>query len=240
MSDAPQKPFNIDSNIVLVPCYKRPEYTKLCIESIENAQEYGRDTLFYLIDDGSEDGTKEILENCKLPWKHVLVNNQTCGLRNVILQFFMIAEFYKYMVKVDNDCIVPKNWLNDITHALDTLPVDILSPNVLPSNAAFELGQDDTQNLGYRPSKHVGGLWAMRASLVKGIYFEPTTTRGIKGAFHILNQIITEKEPRIGWLPSVTFEDIGHWSGKHPLHIKNENHQAYSVEVGRKIAWSAE
>jgi hypothetical protein len=143
------------------------------------------------------------------------------------------------MVKMDNDCLVPKDWLSQIEYFLRTGWVDIVSPNVEPSNAAYFYGQkENVEQPGIRPSKIVGGLWAMKTGLLDGITFEKYGTSGIRGAFALLNQIILEKEPRVGWLPEVIVQDMGHFSGTHPDHIASEEHQSYSVEVGRKVAWT--
>jgi hypothetical protein len=114
---------------------------------------------------------------------------------------------------------------------------DILSPNVEPSNAAFTYGKADTGQ-GYRPSEIVGGLWMMKYSLVKDMYFERHELNGLIGAVPLLRQIITEKEPKVGWVANVIVQDIGHWSGQHPEHIRSKEHFEYSKEVGRAVAWS--
>src|SRR5690348_13129305 len=91
----------LDNAIVVVPCFKRPEYTLKCVKALESAQSY-KDVLFYLVDDGSCDGTKEILESAQLH-KRVVVNESSSGLRNVLLDFFNEAKKFQYMVKIDND-----------------------------------------------------------------------------------------------------------------------------------------
>ncbi len=217
-----------------MPCYRRPEYSQKCIESIEKAQEYP-DTLFYLIDDCSNDTTIDILSNSTLN-KVLTVNHENKGLRRNLIDFFKFSKGFKYVFKVDNDCLVPKNWLNDLKSVLDEGNVDILSPNVFPSDAAHKYGKQ-VEELNYMPSKIVGGLWAMKTDLYKDINFESIDTYGIKGAFNLLNQIIIEKEARVGWLPSVIFQDMGHHSGNHPEHIKSEEHLNYSIEVGRSVSW---
>lgn len=225
--------------IVIISCYKRPEYTEKCIRAIESAQKYNKKTLFYLVDDGSNDGTKEILESAKLPWKTVLVNEHSVGLRNVLLGLFIMAENFQYMVKIDNDCLVPENWLDNITGFLKAGWADIVSPNVYPSDAAHKLGlPEEVGRPGLMPSKTVGGLWAMSTEMIKDINFESIpTSRGITGAFPLLTQIIVEKDARVGWLPNITVQDIGHWSGEHPEHIASESHRAYSAEIGRGVSW---
>lgn len=221
---------------VLVPCYKRPEYTKYCIEALEKSQDYsGVD--FYLVDDGSHDDTYSILSNAKLS-STIIRNSETQGLRTVIVDFFELVrgKGYDYFLKMDNDCIVPKDWLTNLTSILRDSDFDIVSPNVLPSNAAFVLGKD---GIPIRPSETVGGLWCMKSHLIDDVSFEKYAPNGIHGAFNILKQIIIEKEAKCGWVPMVEVQDVGHWSGEHPQHIKSKEHEEYSMIIGRPISWSA-
>lgn len=203
---------------ILVPCYKRPEYTELCLKALQDSQEYPN-AEFQVIND----------------------EEPNLGLRERIIDFFDYVKErdFEFIAKMDNDCLVPKNWLNDILAVFNKSDADILSPNVIPSNAAYTYGKDDLENKGYRPAEIVGGLWVMKTSLLKDMYFERVGTEGLTGAISILKQIATEKEPKIGWVSNVNVEDMGHWSGKHNLHIKSKEHEIYSKEVGRQIAWSA-
>lgn len=226
---------------ILVPCLLRPEYTLKCIHRLEKAQEY-KDCVFYLVDDGSCDSTAAILKNAEFEKKEVVIREESKGLRKTIIDFFEFVrkdpERFDYISKVDNDCLVPNNWLNDIIQKLETTDADILSPNVHPSNAAYQFGWEDPFNKGYRAAKFVGGLWTMKASLIKDIHFEDIEMQGIKGAIPLLKQIIIENSARVGWLTNVIFDDLGHWSGKHPEHIASKEHEEYSKLVGRPIAWS--
>jgi hypothetical protein len=198
--------------------YKRPEYTELCMKSIKDSQEYVN-TDFYIVED----------------------DNPNVGLRNRIIDFFEVIKDkgYDILIKMDSDCMVPRNYVNDMVKVLTSTDADILSPNVIPSNAAFTYGREDLENKGYRPAEIVGGLWCMKADLIKDMYFERHPTTGLMGAISILKQICVEKEPKIGWVADVTVEDVGHWSGKHQLHIKSKEHETYSKEAGRQIAWRA-
>lgn len=203
---------------VFMSYYKRPEYTKKCIEALNSAQEY-HNVDFYIVED----------------------DNPNTGLRNRIIDFFdsIKDKDYDFIAKMDNDCLVPNNWLNDMLDVFARSDADILSPNVKPSDAAFTYGKADNENKGYRPAEIVGGLWMMKYSLIKDMYFERHELNGLTGAVPLLRQIVTEKEPKIGWVANVTVEDIGHWSGMHRLHIKSKEHEEYSKTVGRAIAWSA-
>ncbi len=213
----PLKKLPIDLKIaVFMSHYKRPEYTKIALDNLENAQEY-KNTDFYIVDD----------------------NNPNYGLRDRIIDFFdnVRGKGYDLLCKVDNDCVVPKNWLNKVVDVFSKTDADILSPNVMPSNAAFTYGQDDTEGKGYRPSEIVGGLWCMKSECIDGLEFTKYGTNGLVGAISILKQIVTEKDLNIGWIPDLIVEDVGHWSGIHKDHIKSREHFEYSLEVSREVAW---
>lgn len=221
---------------VLVPAYKRPEYTEKCIESIRQAQGY-ENTVFMLVDDGSKDGTDAILMSSGLE-ASVQVNDEPVGLRNVVIDFLYQFRDCDILGKIDNDCKVPANWLNDIIDVFSRTDADILSPNVRPSDAAMKYGKPD-DGRGYRPAEIVGGLWFLKGELIRDMYFERHPTSGLTGSIPILRQIVSENDPNIGWIENVVVEDMGHWSGKHPEHIKSLEHELYSKEVGRAIAWAS-
>ena len=199
----------------MVPAWKRPEYFEKCKQSLMEAQEYPEGTEFFFPEKNS--------------------------LRTAIIDFFEeTRDRFDILAKMDNDCTVPKNWLNDLLKIFEDYPdVGILSPNVFPSDAASKYGES-VPGLPYRPTKLIGGLWTMRASLVRGMTFYDYGTKGLVGAHAILRQIIGERSPKIGWVDSVVVQDMGHWSGHHPEHIKSEEHFDYSQEVGRPVAWSPE
>lgn len=223
--------------LVFLPCYKRPEYTSICIDSLRKV-DYPKDLLsFYLVDDGSQDGTDKVLLESGL--NGVVIVQENKGLRTTQIEFFEYAmkSDSDIFVKCDNDCVFPPEWILKAVDLFSKTDVGILSPNVFPSNAAFVHGKDDKDNVGYRPSEIVGGLWMMRREVLDGMYFEKHNTNGLTGAIPILKQICLEKDPKVGWMADVIVQDIGHWSGKHPLHIKSFEHERYSKSVGRAIAW---
>jgi hypothetical protein len=195
-----------------VPTYKRPEYTNKCLEAMANDG-----CVYRLYNHGGEK-----------------------GLREAILDFFEWCKGYnfKYIGKIDNDCIVPKGWVNELVKVMENTNADIISPNVCPSNAAFSYGEDTEDWLGYRQAKTVGGLWFMKYDLVKDMIFDRYDhIKGLKGAIPILKQIVNLNQAKVGWTTKVTVNDLGHWSGEHPEHIKSEEHKEYSHEVGRSVAW---
>ena len=226
---------------IFCPSYKRDEYTEACIKALRDAQKY-ENTTFYFTNDG---GTEIYLDkyDFKIP---AIVNNHihNLGLRTSIIEFFEWvkcktfggAKDFDIIAKMDNDCMVPKNWLNDLIDILDKYDVDILSPNVFPSNAAFRYGKVE-EGLPYIKAKTVGGLWCMKASLIEDMEFIKYPTGKLKGSIAILRQIDNEKSPKIGWAYKIMVDDIGHYTGKHPSCIKTPEHEAYYLEVGRDISW---
>jgi glycosyltransferase involved in cell wall biosynthesis len=156
---------------VLLPAYRRAEYTRKCIAGLIAAQEY-KNTVFYLMDDGSMDDTAHVLLGCKLP-KTTMISPTNEGLRSCILTFFdfCLRNDIDILAKIDNDCVVPRDWLNHIVHVFETTDADILSPNVFPSNAAYQYGSDE-EGRGYRPAEIVGGLWVMKREMIEDMDFE--------------------------------------------------------------------
>lgn len=209
----------------------------MCLERLAQAGPYVN-TQFYLVDDGSQDGTYEFMKKFPLP-SIVVKHDESIGLRNTILEFFDHVKDVKpdYISKVDNDCLVPNDWLDKLIEVMEEASAEIVSPNVSETNAAYKYGKMKLKRGAFIPSDIVGGVWTMKASVLDDIIFEKTGTSGIRGAFNIINQICVAKDPVIGWTDAVTFEDIGHLGGTHPLHIKSEEHRVYSAEVGRPIQW---
>lgn len=222
--------------VVFIPAYKRPEYTEFCLESIKKAQPYDNVT-FYFADDG---GNKEIFARYMQGDDILVVNKEHRGLRNTIIDFFnwVKDKDFDFISKVDNDCIVPEFWLDDLIRILVDNNADVISPNVSETNAAYKYGNLKKRVNGFIPSKFVGGVWTMRKSIIEDMDFEVTGTKGIRGAFNIINQIVATKDPVIGWTDKVTFEDVGYWAGTHPLHLKTKDHAVYSAEIGRPVSWS--
>lgn len=223
---------------LLIPCYKRPEYTKKCLDTLHENTNYEK-VHFYVTDDGSDDETPEIIHEFSEKRKGQVsssINLQNEGLRDVIIEFFRDSS-EEYLCKIDNDCLVPRNWLTDLVEVYENTNVDVLSPNVLPSNAGLRNGKLEDGYLKVDSPQKMGGLWLMRREVLEGVFFERTGLGGIGLAHALVELIYKQKNINAGWTEKVTLQDIGHWSGTHPEHIKSEEHKEYSMEVGRGIAW---
>lgn len=225
---------------ILLPCYKRPDYTIQCLTSLVKAQEYNQNVMFYMVDDGSCDGTDGLLKSCDIPNKRVIIHNDNKGLRSSILEFFKAAQTEKPDIIgiIGNDTILFKNWLDKTIDMLFNTDLDVVSPNYMPSNPAFTQGIECGKP--YRLAKDIVGLWFMDRRLLDGISFEELDLWGIKGSINLLKQIKHEKSPKIGWIPEVLCLDLGHHSGLAPGHIKTKEHEEYSKEIGRSVSWQSE
>lgn len=225
---------------IFLPAYKRPEYTDECLKSVMSAGKYPN-TTFHFYDEG---GNYEVFKRYARPHDIIVRHESPQGLRNTIIEFFESVRNTdtEYLMKLDNDVLVPNGWQESLIDILANITCDIISPNVSETQAAFKYGKDDTYELGYRPSSVVGGLWNMHRKWIDTLMFEKADTRGIRGAFALLHQIIVLNEPRpkLGWTDKVTFDDLGHWGGSHPKHIKSAEHAEYSSEVGRPVSWNVE
>ena len=239
---------------VLVPCYKRPEYTAKCVRSLVCNSRH-RPLILWLVDDGSGDGTLKQLRSAQ--WVlacmatpgvqvEVVAHEKNLGLRATILEFWWeMRGKADFLAKIDNDSIVPPGWIAKMLAVFDDCPeLEVLSPDNEPSHAALSHGVDDGGR--YRRASNMGGLWFMRAS-TREKYFNLKRLRksrksyggGIRGAWDLMLKL-KRAGAVMGWTTDVVIGDMGHWRGQHPQHIKSEAHAAYSREVGRsRIAWEA-
>ena len=111
---------------VLFTTYNRLKYTKKSLPALlDNTRGYGE---IYIIDNNSTDGTVEYLKSLSDPAIKVIKYNDTNkGVAGAMNQFFnIIKDKHEYFAKVDNDTIVPKNWLFDMVSVLEFEDVDFI------------------------------------------------------------------------------------------------------------------
>lgn len=94
---------------VLMITYNRLEYTKMALEALLQCDK----AEVYIIDNGSTDGTVEWLKS--LPFfvvKNTLFNSLNIGIAGAMNQFLHKTRTNYVVGKVDNDTLVPADWLN--------------------------------------------------------------------------------------------------------------------------------
>ena len=98
---------------ILYTTFNRIEYTKETLPVlIRNSSELGS---VYIVDNGSTDGTVEYLKefNHELIAKKIF-NEENTGVAGAMNIFFESIRGSEFFAKVDNDTIVPENWLDDL------------------------------------------------------------------------------------------------------------------------------
>jgi len=113
---------------ILYTTYNRLKYTKITLPAlIENTGDIGS---VFIIDNNSTDGTREFLEKINVGAsivEKVIFNEKNIGVSGAMNQFFdIIPNNSEYFAKVDNDTIVPANWLETLLSALKVGGVDII------------------------------------------------------------------------------------------------------------------
>jgi len=227
---------------IIVPCYKRPEYTRQCLGTIQQNTVYPN-VRFLLINDGSgNDGTEQILHSFldQNPTNSVALRHDiNIGLRNTLIEAFGVLIRGKpadYIVKIDNDCLPPAEWIRNLVWLMENNDVDLLAPDVYPSHPADRFGKEK-KGSKLLFSDTIGGNWIMKRDLLPKKGFSFTEDRTLSGAWQLMQGIIHGNKAKTAWTKEVVLQDMGHWSGKHPNHLKSKEHFEYSKEIGREVSW---
>ncbi len=117
---------------VLLVTYNRLGYTQRALESVCDA---GVPIEINIFDNHSTDGTVEWLHKMfdfgtgdmwfgapmgrDVIFSEVVYNTENQGLAKTMNWFFRKYATQPYVVKVDNDTVLPKNWLKDLLHAME-------------------------------------------------------------------------------------------------------------------------
>lgn len=175
---------------VLFTTFNRLEYTKKSLEILLDSCEK-----IIVIDNASTDGTREYLEGIKSDKFKVIFNTENLGVRGAMQTFFNITKDYKWVGKVDNDTIVPKDWLIRLKKCAEENNLDI----VQAKHAIIKATNKD----GW------GGFIKHMTQLSKGVY--ENNFVGGSGVI-IRRSVIREELPNTGWVLGGWFD----WQLKHP------------------------
>jgi len=223
---------------VFLPCYKRIKYTEYTLDNMDK-NTYYENVQFYLLDDGSNDGTDELLRQFKekRPNTIVKIYEKNEGLRFRLLEFFEKATA-DYLVKIDNDCLFTLGWLEKLLKIKKESGIDLLAPDEIQADAAKRYGIFDEKTNCYMVSKSkaVGGLWICKRDLLKNVKFQQCNSSGIRQAWNILLELRHQTACSMAWTTKVKFEHLGHRTNFHELSIKtNDYHAGYMQSIGRSL-----
>jgi len=230
----------MESIQVFLACYKRIKYTNYILNNMDKNTCY-ENVQFYLIDDGSNDGTDVLLRQFKekRPNTVVKIYDKNEGLRVRLLEFFENATA-DYLVKIDSDCLFSKGWLEKLLEIKKKSGIDLLAPDEIQANAARKSGVFDSETNCYilksSSSKAVGGLWIFKRDLLKNVKFQQFKSYGIVKAWNILLELRYQTGCSMAWTTEVAFNHLGHRTNFHELSIvTDEYHAGYMKSIGRSL-----
>lgn len=101
---------------IIIPVYNRPQEIEELLVSLSK-QTYSKGFEIIVVEDGSENTSKEIVENFsnKLTIQYFLKNNTGAGASR---NFGMQHAAGNYFIIFDSDCVIPPNYLDDVEIAL--------------------------------------------------------------------------------------------------------------------------
>ncbi|MDO9534686.1 MAG: glycosyltransferase family 2 protein [Bacillota bacterium] len=123
---------------IVLAAFNALEYSKVCLKSILEYTPLPYELV--LIDNGSSDGTKEYFET--LPGARIIRNEKNLGFARGYNQGIK-ASRGKYIVLINNDCIVSENWLSNMLSCADSDPaIGMVGPRGNHINGVQRMDQE--------------------------------------------------------------------------------------------------
>lgn len=125
---------------VLFITYNRLEYTKVALNALVQSDA----GCVIVIDNGSTDGTVEFLRELPLTRRlQVHYNETNLGIAHAMNQFLQLTEGEDYVGKVDNDTVVPADWVRPLVKKCNDLAIDIIQARHPISDPVYAGGSFD-------------------------------------------------------------------------------------------------
>ena len=218
--------------IVACNCYKRPEFTRLCLPiAIDHA---GLEAEWRLVDDGSGDGTADCLRGLAKRHKHVeaICNAENVGhyvLRNRGFEHGLEQDA-DVVVNIDNDILFPQNWLRDLLAGFPESGMDIgsawiVNDPTLTGMIRGKLGSEKLRNIGldrWVDTEGCGGaaIAHSRAVLESGIRYRENHALFVYGDSKF-NGFAMEKGFKVG-----VYLGVQCWHLQEVIHIADDYERA--------------
>jgi len=170
----------------------------------KNRLEFTRETLAWLLkntnwalanppilyDDGSTDGTLEFLQQQAV--EHGLELRQTnLGSAVLAANHFIQRSRAQYLVKIDNDAILPPDWLD--------VSLSIMRENpelqVLGLEAVLSYRGEVSESRTYQPAAQVGGLWMARSQT-----FQDRELPTVRDKYWGWSSWLIRNQIKVGWI----------------------------------------
>jgi glycosyltransferase involved in cell wall biosynthesis len=143
---------------ILYPAWNRREFTVKSFETLLANTDWNLVDHLFLYDDGSTDGTLEYLVSQvdAAPVETQLITTSGIGPVGIMVDYLRRAsEEDRVFAKIDNDLMLPPNWLEDCLQVMrNDASIDLLGIEALrPIGAGPH---------GFYPAEHIGGIGLMR------------------------------------------------------------------------------
>jgi len=119
---------------IVIPLYNQLKFTKLCLESLSAFGRSGAEII--LVDNGSSDGTAEFLAPCSD--MTVISNPQNFGCA-VAWNQGVKASHGEWVIILNNDVIVPSQWLDGLLQFAKQEKLDIVSPAIREGEYNYDI-----------------------------------------------------------------------------------------------------
>lgn len=180
---------------ILYLAWNRLAYTQASLALLRENTDWSLVDRLVVYDDESTDGTAEWLEEAARDSTadYVEVRRQRFGSPPAIMNDYLATTTADVFVKIDNDILIPPDWLAPTLSVMERHPDLVL----LGLNAGMT-GVPDVpaapEDCGYDPCSHIGGVGAMRVRTFHA--WPPIMARGRHG----FTQWQEKHEPVRGWI----------------------------------------
>lgn len=153
---------------VVFVSFNRLAFTRLSFSMLlqHTAWEYVNRLVVY--DDGSEDGTREWLDEainaCHVD--HVMRAEQELGPVAIMQRHLADPDRAAWLAKIDNDACVPPGWLPAMLSVLEQNPaVELLGMEAGMTSVPGRDGQPFDGRYGFEPATNIGGIGLMSCAM---------------------------------------------------------------------------
>lgn len=178
------------TDILYLAC-NRLEFTQFTWQKLIENTDWDLVHNFYVFDDGSTDGTREFLQEAVLEHDHKLTHlrfTEHGGPVGVMLEYLSGATCDAF-AKIDNDIVVPPNWLETMQEVLDPSECMLLGMEGGRMGVPGENQKHDIEE-----ASHIGGVGLMRR-----FAFQHNPPMQPKGRFGFTEWQRIYRPPR-GWI----------------------------------------
>jgi glycosyltransferase involved in cell wall biosynthesis len=137
---------------VLICTYNEAKYIQKCIDSL--LRQCYKNIEVIILDDGSTDDTKEIVQEYEDPRICYVIREKHCGIIGKLRNQAIAFAKGDYLFFTDADCIVPRNWVQNGIRAFENNHVKAIEGKIIYYRTGYKPALSDrvTENIH-------GGQW---------------------------------------------------------------------------------